>query len=253
MCEIVYTEACPTMVVTGAALNFRDWPNCTYISGDLLIYRTNESITEESLAFLQTVEVVLGDVVVQDNPGIFSLSFLKKLHRSNRLIVRDNLQLFCATVPKLHSTVNVIVENCPALCPLRYPIAMTFGDLECKIPQLLFQSNQTLPQPLPTWVSGGCETTIFFVMLLFIVCLFACLFVYLLICSFDWLWTSLSLVILIHGQVETVSASVQGTSFTVSTDQNATLARSMILRALALGSSVSYAGITQGRFSRDVK
>ena len=140
ICEVHDVVVCPRTVVTGSALNHRTWQNCGVIDGDLVIYRLNDDVTESDLAFLKTIEWVYGEIVVQEAPGIYSLSFLTQIRVARRIVLRDNYNIFDAFLPTIHPEgLDVLVENCPMLCPSNYPVPQSLGELVCNSPVLTFQ------------------------------------------------------------------------------------------------------------------
>ena len=136
---------CPRTVISGAALNYRTWKNCSVIDGDLIIYRLDTDITELDLAFLKSIEWVYGEIVVQEAPGIFSLSFLRQIRIAHRAILRDNPNIIDALLPVIQQEdVVVLVENCPMLCPFNYPVPQSLGELRCYSPSMTFKANALL-------------------------------------------------------------------------------------------------------------
>ena len=149
---------CPTTIISGAALNERTWRNCTYIDGDLIIYRLDNDVTENELMFLRSILWVYGEIVIQEAPSIYSLSFLAFVHLANRIVLRDNPMLFDATLPVIHQEdVTSLIENCPMLCPFNYPVPESWGELQCKSPNLVFSTpaNVSVMANIdsPFWVS----------------------------------------------------------------------------------------------------
>ena len=139
-------NVCNDTVVTGAALNAQNWANCTLIKGDLIVYRTDASVSESHLGFLSSVQLVFGNVIIEDNPNIFTLSFLRQLRHVRRLIIKNNPLLYYAVLPRLHSHVGqdaIYVDDCSALCPSKYPHPVLIDDTDCSAARILFQAHSS--------------------------------------------------------------------------------------------------------------
>ena len=128
------------MVITGDATNFRSWDNCSRIHGDLIIYRLEDTVTEETLEFLSSVEMVFGRVIVEDSPGLFSLSFLRNVRHTLKVVLKNNNNMFDARLPSISDKIDVFIDFCPNLCNDFYPSPELFDELTCTFPNLLFQT-----------------------------------------------------------------------------------------------------------------
>lgn len=73
----------------------------------------------ENLVVLQSVRMVMGSVVVENNPGITTLEFLVNLQTATAIIVTGNENLVDARLPNLtsYSQNNVLESNNIRLCP----------------------------------------------------------------------------------------------------------------------------------------
>ena len=130
---------CPTTVITGNVIQRSTWTNCSVLVGDLYVYQLNDDITESDLGFLQTLQLIFGTVIIQENLGLYSLSFLKNVQHTYRVVLKSNPRLFDAVFVGRHADVPaVVVEDCAPLCPLFYPNPSVTGDLSCNSPDLNF-------------------------------------------------------------------------------------------------------------------
>ena len=143
LCQSVTLQSIPKVVITGAALTSYHWAQNAMVQDDLVIYATDNDVTDARLSFLQSVEVVLGSVIVEECPGILSLSFLKNLRYAKRVVVKYNDQMFNASLPLLERSVPVFVEDCDLLCPRWYPIPSELESFSCELPRMAFETNTT--------------------------------------------------------------------------------------------------------------
>ena len=120
------------------------WKNCSVIIGDLYIYQLNPGITEDQLEFLVSVELVFGTIIIQENPDLYSLPFLRSVRHAYQVTLRSNPKLFFSVMVGRHSDMPIVVEDCYFLCPFVYPVPKYTGSLDCMSPDLNFNVSGNL-------------------------------------------------------------------------------------------------------------
>lgn len=107
-------------------------------------------MTEQALAVLKSVNYVFGTIVVENCSGIYSLEFLSNVKFAYRVIIKQNVGLFEALMPQLHSDVLVTVDESRLLCPALYPTPQLFPYTACDGPIVVFRVDATIiPRMLP--------------------------------------------------------------------------------------------------------
>ena len=150
----VTEHVCQDLVLTGT-VHATSAQNCTRVEGNVIIFKLDSSVSESSLSFLLNLRMIMGLLVVENNPGLFSLSFLQELLFVTTIVVKDNPNLMDATLPHLPKETVVLVQACPILCAMRYPVPFQ-GVTSCPHISLLFEASSNSSQDINnTLTSSG--------------------------------------------------------------------------------------------------
>ena len=115
---------CASFPVTDAdSATYYASKHCTVIHGDLFVTNIPSSVLEVLLLDLfSDVRVIRGNIYVNNNLFLTSLSFLGNLTSVNGISLLNNPNLVDASLPSLTSlNGDVTVKGCFRLCPARYP------------------------------------------------------------------------------------------------------------------------------------
>ena len=106
-----------------ASLDYYRQNNCTVLVGNLYITDLPAEVTEDVLfEVLSPITAIHGEVHVENNPFLTSLSALVNVQEIHDMYLTNNPNLVDSRMPSLQSLRynSAIVFSCPNLCPDRY-------------------------------------------------------------------------------------------------------------------------------------
>ena len=112
---------CPPGVVSDVTSAQR-YASCNIVVGSLFFSQLPLSLDEDVLfAYFGSIAHVYGNIHVNDNPFLTSLSFLRGAVSVAGVFLSNNPNLVDSRLPLLKSIDSAIVSGCIHLCSTRYP------------------------------------------------------------------------------------------------------------------------------------